>query len=244
MKIKKLLITGTTNGIGKSIKQKLINENNVVFTVNRKENTSEINNKSNFKIDITSYQEVLNLVRKLNIDNNIPDIIILNAGINIYDNANIFDINKFKEAFDINFYGSMNFISVFEELSIYNKTFILLSSTSNIIPNPAALGYFSSKLLLKKLPKYLSKKNTYKTVVLGPVSTKISRNLEEPKGIAKIIYKFIVVDQEKAANKITDFIFSSKKNLNYTYISFIIYFFIKLILILLPSLYKGGKKND
>ena len=113
MKIKKLLITGTTNGIGKSIKQKLINENNVVFTVNIKENTSEINNKNNFNIDITSYQDVLDLVRKLNIDNNIPDIIILNAGINIYDNANIFDINKFKEAFDINFYGSMNFISVF-----------------------------------------------------------------------------------------------------------------------------------
>ena len=44
----------------------------------------------------------------------------------------------------------MNFVDAIEKLKIKNKKIICISSTSNIIPNPKALGYFSSKFLLKK----------------------------------------------------------------------------------------------
>ena len=42
----------------------------------------------------------------------------------------------------------MNFVSVLSKLQISKRKIVFMSSTSNIIPNPAAIGYFSSKLLL------------------------------------------------------------------------------------------------
>ena len=57
-----------------------------------------------------------------------------------------------------------------------------MSSTSNIIPNPASYGYYASKLLLKESLKFLNiKKNDYKAIILGPVLTNISRDLENQK---------------------------------------------------------------
>ena len=44
----------------------------------------------------------------------------------------------------------MNFVDAIEKLNIKDKKIICISSTSNIIPNPKALGYYSSKMLLKK----------------------------------------------------------------------------------------------
>ena len=41
--------------------------------------------------------------------------------------------------------------SIATGLALYSdKKIVCISSTSNIIPNPKALGYFSSKILLKK----------------------------------------------------------------------------------------------
>ena len=53
----------------------------------------------------------------------------------------------------------------------------MFSSTSNIIPNPASYGYYASKSLLKESLKFLNlnKTNEYKAIILGPVTTNISR---------------------------------------------------------------------
>ena len=149
LKNKVILITGTSSGIGKVLLN-YFKENNFIISINR-EKSQEPNLKEdnilNYNIDITDLNLVKNCINDLIQKSKTPDILILNAGINIYDNKEYFDVSKFKECFDINFYGSMNFVSVLSKLQISKRKIVFMSSTSNIIPNPAAIGYFSSKLL-------------------------------------------------------------------------------------------------
>lgn len=244
LKKKSILITGTSSGLGKSLAE-YFSKNNEVISINKigSENLN-INNLENFNINILEYNKVEDLILKLKSENRIPDIFILNAGINKYDNKENFNYENFKDCFETNFYGSMNFVGVIEKFKISNKKILFMSSTSNIIPNPASYGYYASKLLLKESLKFLNinKKNDYKAIILGPVLTNISRDLEKPKGMGSIIFNFLAVKTQETISPIEKFLISKKKILYFTFRSLVIYILLKYILKLFPFLYKGGRK--
>ena len=79
------LITGTTSGIGKNLHELLLSKNNKVLTINRKK-SNIIESDTNFNIEITNFDEVFNFLKNLKNENNIPNVFVLNAGINIFDN--------------------------------------------------------------------------------------------------------------------------------------------------------------
>jgi 3-oxoacyl-[acyl-carrier protein] reductase len=244
MSDKSILITGTTNGLGKEFKDYFLNKKYKIISINKiGSNIKNFDNYINFNIDIENLSEVVKLIHLLKSENKIPDIFILNAGINIYDNVDQFNVIEFKKCFDINFFGTMHFVHALENSGILNKTIIFISSTSNIIPNPAALGYYSSKLLLLKLSKYLNlnKNNFYKVMILGPVKTKISRNLNQPYGLSRVIYNFLVISTSTACNSLEKFIFNKNKFFYFTKFSVFIYSLLSLFLFFFPFLYKGGK---
>ena len=110
LKKKSILITGTSSGLGKSLAE-YFSKNNEVISINKigSENLN-INNLENFNINILEYNKVEDLILKLKSENRIPDIFILNAGINKYDNKENFNYENFKDCFETNFYGSMNFV--------------------------------------------------------------------------------------------------------------------------------------
>ena len=239
------LITGTTNGLGKSIAEILLkNKFKVIGVDKRKNKFFRDKNFYSFKLNLKNNKEVHNFINKLEKKKFLPDYFILNAGINLYDNNKYFDLNKFKKCFEINFYGVMNFVDALENLRIKNKHVVCISSTSNIIPNPTALGYFSSKVLLKKNFSILNlnRTNIYKTIILSPVKTKISRNMKPPKGLGGMIYNMLAINAEDAANKIINFSKNKRKIIHITKIAFFIYYIIKFCMIFLPKLYTGGKK--
>lgn len=241
-----VLITGTTNGIGKSIvKNLLVKKYSVIGIDKRKHNFFNNKNFVSIKLDILDQNSVYKFIKKLKKNNNVPKYFILSAGVNIYDNDENFRLENFKKCFDINFYGVMNFVQAIEKLKLKNKKILSVSSVSNIIPNPKALGYFSSKILLSKNFNLLnsSRDNYYKTIILGPVKTKISRKLKKPSGLAGMIYKTIQISAEKAAIEIVNFMTTSKKKLYLTYFAIFIYYLIKFILIFVPSLYIENKKK-
>ena len=241
------LITGTTNGIGKSIASELLSKNLKVIGIDKKVNRS-FKNKNFYpnKINILNKKKIYDFLLNLKKNKTLPECFILNAGINIYDNKGTFNLDNFKKCFDINFFGVINFVDAIEKLNIKDKKIICISSTSNIIPNPKALGYFSSKMMLKKnfnLWNY-NKTNIYKTIILSPVQTKISRNMKKPIGIAGIIYKVLQITPRQAANKIISFIDSSKKTLHVTFFALIVYYIIKFAIFFVPGLYMKNNKTD
>ena len=241
------LITGTTNGIGKSIASELLSKNLKVIGIDKKVNRS-FKNKNFYpnKINILNKKKIYDFLLNLKKNKTLPECFILNAGINIYDNKGTFNLDNFKKCFDINFFGVINFVDAIEKLNIKDKKIICISSTSNIIPNPKALGYFSSKMMLKKNFDLLNynKTNIYKTIILSPVQTKISRNMKKPIGIAGIIYKVLQITPRQAANKIISFIDSSKKTLHVTFFALIVYYIIKFAIFFVPGLYMKNNKTD
>jgi len=245
---KVILITGTTSGIGLNLIKRL-SLNNKIICVNRSETLDESlklnNNLSFYKIDITNYNEVKkfteNLLLKI-----VPDIYIFNAGINKYDNKEFFDISIYRDVFDINLYGVLNFVSVLEKNKVKQKKIIFMSSVSNLIPNPASLGYYSSKLLLKNLAKQLNKNktNVYKTAILSPIKTQISRDLDAPKRLAGKIYDLLAVEKEEMLPSFEKFINNNKKVYYFTKVSYLFYLTLKIVLFFFPNVYQGGKENN
>ena len=245
IKNKKILVTGTTSGLGKSIVKYFSKENDII-SINRKDKVPElVSNSKNYNIDITNNESVKNLIMELQKNNTLPDYFILNAGINIYDNLGHFNFKNFKKCFDINFYGAMNFVGALEDLEVKNKTILFMSSTSNIIPNPAAFGYYSSKYLLFKSIEYLNKNksNLYKAIILGPVETNISRNLEIPKGLSKLLLDFLNIRPELVVKPIEKFLLNKKSYLYFTLKAYIVYNIIYPILKIFPFLYTGPRKD-
>ncbi len=245
IKNKKILVTGTTSGLGKSITNYFSKENKLV-SINRKNKDQDLTlNSENYNIDILDFESVKTLIFELKKSDSLPDFFILNAGINIYDNLDRFNYDNFKECFETNFFGAMNFVGALENLEIKNKTILFMSSTSNIIPNPAAFGYYSSKYLLFKSVEYLNKNksNLYKAIILGPVETNISRNLDKPKGLSKVLLNFLNISPEEAVKPIEKFLINKKSVMYFTLRATLVYKILYPLLKIFPFLYKGPRKN-
>ena len=124
------LITGTTNGIGKSIASKLISKNLKVIGVDKKINKS-LKNKNFYpnKLNILDKKIIYNFLSKLKKNKKLPECFILNAGINIYDNKGSFNLENFKKCFDINFFPIVEIIKGLQENLKKNKGSVVLFST-------------------------------------------------------------------------------------------------------------------
>lgn len=240
MKNKRVLITGTTSGIGKSLAKKYKDNGFDVITVNKKDSLKELDLKYiSFNIDITSKKEIDNLFLELKEQELFPDIFIFNAGINKIDFEKKFEIEIFKDILNINFFSIVNFCLILKRENYTNKTLIFISSFSTIFPNPNNNGYFVSKLLLNnffKKNKIIDRKNNYKIISLGPVNTKIKRYIECEKTINKFFFRLLSTDLIKVTNKIYKFSLSKKSSLQYPFKIFLFYYFCKIFFTFLKML--------
>lgn len=237
-----ILITGTTSGIGKLLAEYYLNTNyNIVIGVNNKDSEFSNQNYINYIVDLTNYHDIHIFLQRLINNNKTPDIFYLNAGVNFRDYTNYLDIIIFKHVIDINLYGVLNFISAITYFKLINRKIISISSTSNIVPNPSNIGYYISKLSLKlifNLIEVKDKNNTYKTIILGPVKTKIMRNYETPSGLKKILLEFLSINTNIAIKKILKFTYNDRKTLYYPFKSTFFYILVSFIIKLIPSLKK------
>src|SRR5687767_13006443 len=128
-RFKTVLITGTTSGLGEAFKKYYLNQGAFVINVNRRADSP-----STFVLDITSDRQVLSFLTDLVKSEKVPDLFILNAGINRVDNMDGLDFEEFSKVMQVNLFGVLTFISAIKKLGLKNKTIATLSSTSNIIP--------------------------------------------------------------------------------------------------------------
>ena len=74
----------------------------------------------------------------------LPDLFILNAGINRLDNDETFDLGLYREVLDTNLYGVLNFIGPLIDLSAVpvERHIVAISSTVTYVGRPyKAFGY-------------------------------------------------------------------------------------------------------
>ena len=145
-----VLITGTTSGIGRGLLQLYAKQAVKVISVNRVRVAElEAQHPSvRFEcVDVRSAESVETLVRDLAASGDLPDVFILNAGINRLDNDEAFDLPLYREVIDTNLYGALNFIAPLTRVPAarVERHIVAISSMINYAGNPYGLGYATSK---------------------------------------------------------------------------------------------------
>lgn len=243
----RVLITGTTSGLGRALHRYYASKGTDVIEVNRRavEHEEELPVLRSEVLDITNPGEVFTFLMRLERDKMLPELFILNAGINLPDNEDIFDYQNYSKVMNINLAGAMTFISAVHRLGLKGRTMATISSTSNIIPNPSNVAYHLSKLNLKTATGLLARRdseNYYKTVVLGPVHTHIQHGSPKPTGIAGFLFDFLAVPADKAATACAGFFEGRGTVFHFTKLSLLVYSLAKVVLFFFPFLY-GGKRR-
>lgn len=149
----KIFITGVSRGLGKALMNEFMERGHSVWGVAR----GEIEGCRAFfysKCDISNPEEVRKVSQEMTQKGFIPDIIVLNAGCAVDDVSCGIEYEKLKENFNINLFGSLNWVNEF--LPIYLKagkgTFAAISSLSIYRENHQnRIGYSASKLALNKV---------------------------------------------------------------------------------------------
>jgi NAD(P)-dependent dehydrogenase (short-subunit alcohol dehydrogenase family) len=181
--VKSVLITGTTSGLGGGLLQHYARQGVKVISVNRVR-VAELEARYpsvRFEcVDVRSAEKVEELVGALAASGDLPDVFILNAGINRLDNDEAFDLPLYREVIDTNLYGALNFIAPLTRVPAagIERHVVAISSMVNYAGNPYGLGYTTSKKALTACfdvwaRMYAGTDLVFKQVMLGPVQTGI-----------------------------------------------------------------------
>jgi NAD(P)-dependent dehydrogenase (short-subunit alcohol dehydrogenase family) len=181
--VKSVLITGTTSGLGRGLLEHYARSDVKVISVNRRR-VAELEDRYpsvRFEcVDVRSAKDVEGLVRGLTASGELPDVFILNAGINRLDNDEAFDLPLYREVIDTNLFGVLNFIAPLTQAPAADveRHVVAISSMVTYAGNPYGLGYQTSKRALTTCFDVWSNMYTgtdlvFKQVILGPVETSI-----------------------------------------------------------------------
>jgi NADP-dependent 3-hydroxy acid dehydrogenase YdfG len=94
--VNSVLITGTTSGVGRGLLQHYAKREVKVISVNRRrvaELEAQYPSVRFECLDVRSAESVEGLLRELEASGELPDVFILNAGINRLDNDEAFDLS-------------------------------------------------------------------------------------------------------------------------------------------------------
>jgi uncharacterized oxidoreductase len=181
--VKSVLITGTTSGVGRGLLQHYAQRGVKVISVNRRRVAElEAQHPSvRFEcVDVRSAESVETLVHELAAAGDLPDVFILNAGINRLDNDEAFDLPLYREVIETNLYGALNFVAPLTRAPAagVERHIVAISSMVNYAGIPQGLGYYASKKALTACfdvwaGMYAETDLVFKQVMLGPVPTAI-----------------------------------------------------------------------
>jgi NAD(P)-dependent dehydrogenase (short-subunit alcohol dehydrogenase family) len=181
MKAESVLVTGTTSGVGRALLELYARRGARIISVNRRRDPELESRYPQVRfecVDVRAAEEVALLLRRLAQSAELPDVFILNAGINRTDNDESFDLSSFRSVIDTNLYGVLSFVEPLTRLPTVGapRHLVAISSMVNYVGNPYGLGYTTSKRALTTCFDVWSKMYSgtdliFQRVMLGPVRT-------------------------------------------------------------------------
>ncbi len=178
-----VLITGASRGIGAKTADLLANEGYTVYAGMRKIDPNKITSQENLNpilLDVTDDQSVKLAIQKILEREGRIDVLVNNAGVEIYGSMENVTIEEAKQLFDVNFFGAMRVTqAVLPIMRDQNQGKIIqISSRSGFRPLPSLSVYAASKFALEGLSEtmaaLLKPWNISVTLVEpGPVNTEL-----------------------------------------------------------------------
>lgn len=212
----KIFITGISSGIGKALCQELVGLRHTVWGIARRgdlleELKEELNSDSFFYsiCDITTKEAVFKVISEMEKADFLPDVVVLNAGIEKKDSAIGYQSQITQEVFSVNFFGALIWIELFLKKFIERNSghFIAVSSIFAQRPDIDSVAYCASKSALSMAfrslhLRYYKKNIIFTNIYFGPVDTSISSGYRDwrsklfffiisPKTAAQCIIKVI-----------------------------------------------------
>lgn len=168
---KVILITGASSGIGKASAEYLAKRGHTVFGTSRYPGSYEKPGKyTMLQMDVTDTDSIQTAVNRIIEDKDKIDVLINNAGFGIAGAMEDTSIDKAKEQFETNFFGTVRLIkSVLPIMHKQNSGLIInISSIGGLIGLPFQSMYSASKFAIEGLTESLYKElhSTYIKVVL------------------------------------------------------------------------------
>lgn len=251
MSAERVLITGTTSGVGGALLEHYARRGVEVVSVNRRR-VPELEARYprvRFEcIDVRDAVAVSDLVHKLAKDGELPNLFLLNAGINAVDNDERFDLEQYKAVIDTNLFGVLHFVAPLTAIPRGGKTIhiVAICSMAGSVGNPYALGYFTSKRALMSCFEVLASMYArtdlvFQQVVLGPVPTGILTMEDRmPKWMVRVRELFSG-SLEGAVRAISEFSASRQRRLYYPTRALPLFAGMKLAQNFIPGFYQGRK---
>jgi NAD(P)-dependent dehydrogenase (short-subunit alcohol dehydrogenase family) len=179
--VKGVLITGTTSGIGQALLELYVRQGVPVIAVNRRpvpELESRYPSVRFECVDVRSREGVASLMGGLAASEQLPELFILNAGINHVDNDDALRLSAYRDVIETNLFGVLNFVAPLTQFtaSSIRRHVVAINSMASYAGNPYGLGYHTSKRALKACFEiwsrmYAGTDLVFQQVMLGPVRT-------------------------------------------------------------------------
>jgi NAD(P)-dependent dehydrogenase (short-subunit alcohol dehydrogenase family) len=202
-------------------------------------------------VDVRSAEGVAELVRSLAASGELPDLFILNAGINRVDNDQSFELAPCREVIDTNLYGVLNFIAPLTQLSTgsVERHVVAISSMVHYAGSPYSLGYNTSKKALTACFEtwsrmYAGTNLVFQQVMLGPVPTAIYTLAEELPAWMSWIKNLFSASPDGTARAIARFALTRRKKLFYPLRALPLFRAVQLGQRLIPGFFQGRKTLD
>jgi NAD(P)-dependent dehydrogenase (short-subunit alcohol dehydrogenase family) len=251
MTVSSVLITGTTSGIGRALLEHYVRTGAHVVSVNRRrvpELESEYPRVRFECVDVRSSEDVESLVVRLSGEGALPDLFILNAGINSIDNDESFELDAFKEVVDTNLYGVLSFVQPLTRLPPNERPrhVVAVSSLASYVGNPYGLGYHTSKRALTACfdtwsRMYAGTDLVFQQVLLGPVRTTIFTMAERFPAWMSGVKDAFSASLEATVRAIERFALTRRRRLFYPRRAVLLYFGMWLCRAVIPGFFRGRR---
>lgn len=219
----RVLITGTTSGVGRALLEHYAARGASIVAVNRRRvpELEARQPKVRFAcVDVRAADAIAALVRDLAATGELPEVLILNAGINRLDNDESFEPATYREVLETNLHGVLNFVAPLLELppAARERHVVAVSSMVNYGGSPFGLGYLSSKRALTTCFEgwsrmYAGTDLVFQQVMLGPVPTAMHTLADDLPAWVGFIKDRFSVSTVAAARAIADFALTRKPKL-------------------------------
>jgi gluconate 5-dehydrogenase len=181
--VQRVLVTGTTSGIGRALLAHYSMRGAHVVAVNRRR-VPDLEGRfphARFEcVDVRSREGVARLVEDLETTGQLPTVFVLNAGINRTDNDVAFELDEYRTVVETNLYGVLHFVEPLTRLPVSRvpRHVVAISSLATFVGNPYGVGYHTSKRALSACfdvwsRMYSGTDLVFQQVLLGPVPTEI-----------------------------------------------------------------------
>jgi NAD(P)-dependent dehydrogenase (short-subunit alcohol dehydrogenase family) len=199
-------------------------------------------------VDVRSGTEVDELVTGLARTGELPQVFILNAGINRIDNDESFDLAVYEEVLVTNLYGVLHFVQPLTRLPSGGvpRHVVAVGSMASYVGNPYGLGYHTSKKALAASfdvwsRMYSETDLVFQQVLLGPIRTGMFTMSDELPAWMGHVKEACSGSLDAAVGAISRFARTRKRRLYHPPQAVPLYLGMRLGQSLVPGLFQGRK---